>query len=1014
MVTDGLGRRDFLKSLGTGTLATMFSSAPVTANQPATSNSDNLTFGAPIERIFNNTTKEDTTSLGSINDDSLFVSYQSFNQGGTTSKSTVAKVNRFRGNVDWSKTIDDYVYGPTESAGRLYFAGLYSVFCWDATTGDELWRQSLNEDILSVDHVSDQVFIKALDYREKEVKYGENINEFTNSTLYVFDAKTGAINWSYSSESALWGSTIIENNVVLRENQSYVTDSGLNSENGHLISFNKSNGNTVWKSDSINPQTFVEQNGVLASRGYNGDIYLFDASGEQILHYSKDTFNYYITNDILLVARSEGGVEIFDHSGKQQIKEPLYSEVNIPNIRSGLGANAFLLVTDDDELIGIDDSTYKEQFRITQPANSLSIQHEIAFATHDTNQITAINIKTGKTVWQGDVAEAESLRTKVDDSVLYVSGDAAPLRAYSGRRGRAFATLNRMNTQDSLSGTISNLAPGSNYLSQARAALQQSKYSKAHRLLNKEERRRLAIDGILGASGLAATYGTGRVGASKWRHQQLATAVDRVDSSYPIEAGELAGLEPTDIIAQGYTARDYLDSKTSVSIRQLLSNDYSSLLSTLTQLADRHHHLVSASKSLAAINESLRPKSWTGDLQTAVEQGNFQRIDTLLDTIQTAENLLEELQSFSEVVTESSFSVSTDQFRLLLEQELSESGTAIEGIELIPILVVLQSSIETIQNHQNRLSIFAFAQKRTRIKDALQSPTNLTVSMVQEFREYPDLFEAAEQVEKELSQVDFSAFDVSQAEFENRAQAMFERSNIDGLASLTETLQQMRVGRWAHSDLFSVTPTEFEHLIAALFANMGYQVAVTEQQNDKGIDVIARSANEVLAIQVKQYSRGNNIGRTTVQQIVGAMAQSGADQAIIVSSADFTKTAVEASRELGNAITLVNGKGLVQLLTESPLHPQSNASEYRSQAHSNSSSESQSQSNQRTSHPTDGNKSMSEEVAYEILNVDSSTSQSEIKSQYREKVKSTHPDTGGSAEEFKKVKQAFTVLSGKK
>jgi len=68
-------------------------------------------------------------------------------------------------------------------------------------------------------------------------------------------------------------------------------------------------------------------------------------------------------------------------------------------------------------------------------------------------------------------------------------------------------------------------------------------------------------------------------------------------------------------------------------------------------------------------------------------------------------------------------------------------------------------------------------------------------------------------------------------------------------------------------------PIEFEYLVAALFADMGYEVAVTEERGDKGIDVIARSASEVLAIQVKQHSEGNNVGRPTVQQTIGAMAR---------------------------------------------------------------------------------------------------------------------------------------------
>lgn len=1010
MATDSIGRREFLQSLGAGALAATLSATPGTATQRVSSDSDTPTFGIPIEKAFNHTTGKETTSLGSINNDSVFVSYQSWNQGGNTSSSTVAKLNRFTGKADWSKTIGNYVYGPIETAGRLYFGGHDSVFCWDAATGDELWRHSLEEDITNIGHVGELVFVHGYNY-QKTTRNGESVNEITHSTLYAFDTETGEINWRNSSDYAYWSSSATENYVILRKSQSYITDSELISEKGQLVAFNKSNGNLVWESDPINPQHFNEQNGVLVTQTIDSDIYLFKTSGEQILHHAEKTSTYYITDDLLLIARSDGGIRIFDHSGIEQTEEPLYSEDDITSIRSGHAADPFLLVTDNDKLIAISGTTYEEQWRTTQPANSLSVQYEIGFATHGTTQITAINVETGKVVWHDNITGVKSLRTRLYNGFLYVSGESAPLRAYSGRRGRALASLNRMERQNSLSGAISSYIPGSNYLSQADQALENGKYDKAHRLLNREAHRRLTIDGILGVSGLATAYGTGRIGVSKWRQQRLTTAIDRVNSTYPIDVGELAGLEPTDIIAQGRTARDSLKSKTAVPLRQSLSDDYGDLLQTLTKLADRHPKLVDISKYLETIDQSLLPESWTGDLRTAVEEGNIQRVDTLLETIQTAEALLDRLQSFSETVSESSFSESTDQFRQLVVQEISGQGRAIDGIEIGRTLNALETSINTIDSYQDRFSVFDLAEKRTAIQNALQSPTNLTASAVQELRKYPDLFGIAEQVEMELSQVDFGTIGASRTKFESRAQAMFAQSNIEELHSLTETLQEMRLGRWSYSDLFSVSPTEFEHLIAALFADMGYQVAVTDQQGDKGIDVIARNATEVLAIQVKQHSRGNKVGRPTVQQVIGAMAQAGADQAVIVSSAGFTKTAIEASRELGNAVNLINGQELVQLLTESQHHPDSSASEYRSRARSNSSSGSHSRSNQRTSYPAGGQESLNKETAYEILDLDPPVSQSKIKSQYRKKVKDTHPDTGGSTEEFKRVKEAYSVLS---
>jgi curved DNA-binding protein CbpA len=48
---------------------------------------------------------------------------------------------------------------------------------------------------------------------------------------------------------------------------------------------------------------------------------------------------------------------------------------------------------------------------------------------------------------------------------------------------------------------------------------------------------------------------------------------------------------------------------------------------------------------------------------------------------------------------------------------------------------------------------------------------------------------------------------------------------------------------------------------------------------------------------------------------------------------------------------------------------------------------------------------------YDILGVDKSASPDEIKTAYRKKAQETHPDKGGDADEFKKVQNAYDILS---
>ncbi|MFH0714581.1 MAG: restriction endonuclease [Candidatus Diapherotrites archaeon] len=95
-----------------------------------------------------------------------------------------------------------------------------------------------------------------------------------------------------------------------------------------------------------------------------------------------------------------------------------------------------------------------------------------------------------------------------------------------------------------------------------------------------------------------------------------------------------------------------------------------------------------------------------------------------------------------------------------------------------------------------------------------------------------------------------------------------------------------------------------------MFGLMGYETKLTPKTNDFGVDVLAIKKDERIAIQVKKYSQGNNVGNDIVQKLLGAMQQKNtkANKGIIVTTSDFTKSAriqaEETPIELWNAETL--------------------------------------------------------------------------------------------------------------
>jgi hypothetical protein len=93
------------------------------------------------------------------------------------------------------------------------------------------------------------------------------------------------------------------------------------------------------------------------------------------------------------------------------------------------------------------------------------------------------------------------------------------------------------------------------------------------------------------------------------------------------------------------------------------------------------------------------------------------------------------------------------------------------------------------------------------------------------------------------------------------------------------------------------TPTEFEYFIGYLFQEKGFDVEVTQQSNDYGVDVIAEDEDSKIAIQVKRKKPGNKVGSKTVRESLGSLHKYNADEALIVTSSSFTNPAIEQGKD---------------------------------------------------------------------------------------------------------------------
>ncbi|MCL4266668.1 MAG: restriction endonuclease [Anaerolineae bacterium] len=125
-----------------------------------------------------------------------------------------------------------------------------------------------------------------------------------------------------------------------------------------------------------------------------------------------------------------------------------------------------------------------------------------------------------------------------------------------------------------------------------------------------------------------------------------------------------------------------------------------------------------------------------------------------------------------------------------------------------------------------------------------------------------------------------------------------------------------------HTQLYRMTPTNFEALVAQLLVALGFEdVNVTRISNDGGIDVrgtlvVGDVIRTRMAIQVKRWKK--NVQSPIVQQVRGSLGSH--EQGLIITTSDFSKGArTEAERPDTTPVALMDGRQLVQLLVENDI-----------------------------------------------------------------------------------------------
>ena len=118
------------------------------------------------------------------------------------------------------------------------------------------------------------------------------------------------------------------------------------------------------------------------------------------------------------------------------------------------------------------------------------------------------------------------------------------------------------------------------------------------------------------------------------------------------------------------------------------------------------------------------------------------------------------------------------------------------------------------------------------------------------------------------------------------------------------------------------SPTFFERLVIQLLVAMGYGGSVADagkavgRSGDDGIDGIIKQDRlglDNIYIQAKRWER--TVSSEVVRTFAGSLALQKASRGVIITTADFSNSAVETAKKLGN-IVLIDGNTLADFMIE--------------------------------------------------------------------------------------------------
>lgn len=119
--------------------------------------------------------------------------------------------------------------------------------------------------------------------------------------------------------------------------------------------------------------------------------------------------------------------------------------------------------------------------------------------------------------------------------------------------------------------------------------------------------------------------------------------------------------------------------------------------------------------------------------------------------------------------------------------------------------------------------------------------------------------------------------------------------------------------------LYEINSRQFEHLIADIFHDMGWEVELTKATRDGGRDILAHLNTGVLKllclIEAKKHRKDRPVGVQLVRNLYGTFCDEEANSAMLVTSSYFTPEAKKLEERHKYHLALRDYTDVIEWLT---------------------------------------------------------------------------------------------------